>query len=141
MKIHVLSKQVEMDETVRAHIDRRLQFGLARLSPRILRVTVQIIDLNGPRGGEDKCCRIEVRLRPTGSIFVEDTASDLYAAVDGAADRALRSVIRSINRTRDLDRDSVLPSIPLPASMSSDMDELPTVWEVAHPQRKTRRSQ
>jgi putative sigma-54 modulation protein len=115
MKIHVRSRQVEVDDAVRAHIERRLQFSLGRLSPRILRVTVQIVDLNGPRGGEDKACRIEVRLLPTGSIFVEDTDADLYAAVDRAADSAARSVSRAIKRTRDLERDAAPPSRTLPA--------------------------
>jgi putative sigma-54 modulation protein len=127
MKIHVRGKQIELDETVRAHIERRLQFSLGRLSPRIVRVTVQIVDLSEPRGGEDKTCRIEIRLLPAGSIFIEDTDADIYAAVDRAADRAARCVSRAVQRERDLRRDTVLPRNPLPASTSSDSDEQPAV--------------
>jgi ribosome hibernation promoting factor len=104
MKIQVRSRQVEVDGTARAHVERRLQFGLGRLSLRILRVTVQIVDLNGPRGGEDKSCRIEVRLLPTGRVFVEDTDADLYAAIDRAVDRVARSVLRAIKRSRAVTR-------------------------------------
>ena len=123
MKIHVRSKQVEVDKTVRAHIKRRLQFSLGRLSQRILRVTVQIVDLNGPRGGEDKACRIEARLLPTGSIFVEDTDADIYAAVDRAADRAARSMSRFIKRARDLERNTAPARSLLPSSNPSNTGE------------------
>jgi putative sigma-54 modulation protein len=125
MKIHVRGRQVDVEENVRAHIERRLQFNLGRFSPRILRVTVRVIDLNGPRGGEDKNCRIEIRLLSTGSIFVEDTDADLYVAVDRAADRAERSVSRAIKRTRDLERYTASPSSPLPASTIADKNEKP----------------
>jgi ribosomal subunit interface protein len=127
MRIHVRSKQVEVDETVRAHIEHRIEMSLGRLSSRIQRVNAQIIDLNGPRGGRDKACRIELRLLPTGSIFVEDTDADLYVAVGRAADRAARSASRAIERTRDLERDATPPSSPLPAPAAPDTDQEPTV--------------
>ena len=102
MKIHVRSRQVVVSESVRAHIERRLEFSLGRVAPRVRRATVQIVDLNGPRGGEDKACRIEVRLDPTGTVFVEDRDANLYTALDRAADRAGRSVVRALKRERDL---------------------------------------
>jgi putative sigma-54 modulation protein len=141
MNIHVRSRQIEMDEAVCAHIDRRLQFSLGRYASRILRVTVQIIDLNGPRRGKDKSCRVEVRLLPRGSIFVEEISADLNAAVDRAADRVMRSVTRALERTRDLERDTGTSRRLVPASMASDVNELPTAWEDTRRQRKERSSQ
>lgn len=123
MKIHVRSRQVEVDDTVRAQIERRLQFSLGRFSRQILRVAVQIVDLNGPRGGEDKSCRIEVRLLPTGSIFVADTDADLYAAVDRAADRAAQCVSRAARRTRQARIDTTPPNTPPSAPTPFDRDE------------------
>jgi putative sigma-54 modulation protein len=125
VRIFVRSRQVEVDATVRAHIERRLRFGLGRFSERIRRVTLQIVDINGPRGGEDTVCRIEVRLLPTGSIFVEDTDADLQAVIDRATDRAGRSVARAIKRTQDLERDNARPRSSLTALASSEPDEQP----------------
>lgn len=102
MRIHVRSKQIKVDENLRAHIERRLEFSLGRFSPRILRATVQLTDVNGPRGGEDKLCRIEVRMQPTGTVFVEDRCADLVAAVDRSAERIGRSVARALERERAL---------------------------------------
>lgn len=62
-------------------------------------------DVNGPRGGEDKVCRIEAWFLPTGSIFVEDKDTELYTAVYRAADRMARSVSRAIKHTQAFERD------------------------------------
>ncbi len=104
MKIQIRGKDVQLDEDVKDYIERRIQFGLGRFSPRISGVTVQIHDLNGPRGGQDKECRIEVRLKPSGSVFVKDSDAQIHAAVDRVTDRVARSVKRSIERTRDTSR-------------------------------------
>lgn len=102
MKVHVRSRQVEIDEAVRTHVVRRLEMGLGPHSDRILRATVYVVDVNGPRGGEDKVCRIEVRLRPTGTVIVGDAAADFLVAVDRAADRAEEAVARALKRRRGL---------------------------------------
>ena len=88
MKIQIRGKDIELDKAMKEHIEHRLLCGLDRFSPRITRVTVQILDLNGPHGGPDKSCRIEIRLHPSGRIFVKDTDAHLHAAVDRAVDRA-----------------------------------------------------
>jgi ribosomal subunit interface protein len=123
MQIQIRSTQIEVDRAVHAHIERRLQFSLGRLSQHILRVTVNIVDINGPRAGVDKNCRIEVRLLPTGTVFVEDTDANLYTAVDRAAERAARSVIRAIKRARDVERDTPPPEGKWPSQTSSDPGE------------------
>lgn len=104
MKIHVRSPQFPIDETLRSHVERRLHFSLGRFSPRVLRATVQLLDDNGPRGGEDKLCRIQVRLTPTGTVLAQDRDSALVVAIDRAADRIGRTVARALDRTRDRER-------------------------------------
>ncbi len=85
-----------MSDALRAHAERCLEFALRRFGNRIDRVSVWLVDVNGPRGGVDKCCRIAVRLRPTGSVFVTEAAADGYAAIGRAAGRAGSAVARRI---------------------------------------------
>jgi putative sigma-54 modulation protein len=125
VQIHVRSKQVEMDEAVRIHIEHRLEQSLGRHAARIRRVSALIVDVNGPRGGEDKVCRLEIRLLPTGSLFVEDTDADLYAAVSRAAERAARAVTRAVERTRESGRATVSRNRVLPVPTPADTDEEP----------------
>ena len=103
MKI-VIRSRIRASAAVRAYVERRLQFSLGRVSQRVERAVVHLEDVNGPRGGEDKVCRIEVRLRPTGDVLVEESGSEVLAAVAGAAERVGRAVSRAVERRRDMDR-------------------------------------
>ncbi len=119
MQVYVRSTDPEVDEAVRAHIARRLQFSLGRFSDSIGRVNVRVVDINGPRGGEDKACRIEVRLRPNGTVFVQDTDAVVLSALDRAADRTARAVARAprrnISRRRAIRRGQLFDMEPLDA--------------------------
>jgi len=128
MKIHVRSKQLAVDEALRRHIERRLEFSLGRFAHRIMRVTVQLSDVNGPRGGEDKVCRIEVRLRPAGTVYVEDRDADLVVTVDRAADRTGRSVARALQRARELDRRIRPRQAGSAPSAPSETQDPPVEW-------------
>jgi putative sigma-54 modulation protein len=98
------AKLGEVDETARANIVRRLLFRFDRFSSRIDRVRVRIMDINGPRGGADKACKIDVRLRPTGNIIVQDIGEDFFRASDRASERAARSISRFIKRAQGFER-------------------------------------
>lgn len=82
------------------HVDRRLHFALARFSVRIARVSVFLDDVNGPRGGVDKVCRIVVRLRTGGDVVATVEDVDWVAAADRATTRIGHSVGREVARTR-----------------------------------------
>lgn len=107
MNIDIWMKRVDVDETARTQVERRLLFRLDRFSSRIDGIKVRITDINGPRGGVDTVCRIDIRLRPTGNVFVEDVDADVFAAVDRASDRAARQTARAIKRMQRFERRSV----------------------------------
>ena len=61
---------------------------------------------NGPRGGKDKRCCIQVPFPGTRNVVIEDTEADLYVAIDRAADRAARAVSRRLERASGGRRDA-----------------------------------
>lgn len=73
---------------------------MSHLTDHIRRITLHLSDINGPRGGLDKRCRISVTLEKLAEVAVEDIESDLYVAIDRATDRAARTVTRNIDRAR-----------------------------------------
>ena len=99
MRIQIQGRKVKLTESQRAHAERRLGFALARFGERIGRVTLRVSDAYGVRSSVDKCCRIDVGLRPR-SVRVEYTDAKLFVALDRAADRASRSVTRALERER-----------------------------------------
>jgi putative sigma-54 modulation protein len=104
MRIRVKAVNIALDGRTRAEIEQRMQVSLGRMERRILRVDVRVADQNGPRGGVDIACLVEVRLRPRGRLFVEETDLDLRGAVNRAADAAATTVSRNLERARDLRR-------------------------------------
>lgn len=106
MKIIVKSVNLQLDARTRVDVEQRIRGALGRVSPHIVRVMVRVADRNGPRGGEDIACAMDMRLRPRGRIFVEETDIDLAGAVNRAAEAAEETVVRTVERSRDLKRKS-----------------------------------
>ncbi len=82
-----------------------LASALGRFARRVRTVRVWLEDVNGPRGGVDTRCRIEVHFRPRGSITVSALATDEYAATAEAAARARELVDRRVKRDRSRRRE------------------------------------
>jgi ribosome-associated translation inhibitor RaiA len=101
MTISVRGYGIDVSPEVGGLVERRLCFALSRFGRRVRAVSVSLVDLNGPRGGIDKQCSMQARLAPRGSVRVEDTDSELAAAVDGAATRLARAVARALERRRE----------------------------------------
>ena len=92
MKIEIRSLNERIDQAQRDSIERRLLFALGRFGDRIRRVMVRLEDMNGPRGGLDKRCHVEVRM-PGRSVLVVDVHDvELEPAVSRASQRIARRV-------------------------------------------------
>lgn len=81
---------------VRQRLNRVMKIG----QDRIQRIAVRLTDVNGPKGGEDKCCQVQVVLAGQPDVVIRDTRADLYEAVDRAASRARRTLRRRIGQRR-----------------------------------------
>jgi len=106
MLIDIQARNFSLTNALRDHIERRLGFALSSRDEHIQRILVRLSDINGPRGGEDKCCRIQVVLPKLTDVVIEDIELDMYVAIDRAADRAGRTVSRRLARQRDNSRSS-----------------------------------
>ena len=62
---------------------------------------MRLSDINGPRGGKDKRCHLELRLKGLPEVVIKDTEVDLYVAIDRAAERAGRALQRCLARQRE----------------------------------------
>ena len=76
----------------------RVRFVLRRLIWLVPTVKVRLSDANGPRGGIDKHCRVEVQTQGRGAIIVHTRASNWREALDNALSRAARLLLRASRR-------------------------------------------
>lgn len=102
MHVDIQSRGFELTEALRDYVTRRLAYGLGQSTQHVARVMVQLLDINGPRGGADKRCRIRVKLDIPLEVVLEDTQPNLYVAVDRAAERVGRTVARNLRRRRQV---------------------------------------
>ena len=97
---HIRAVDAPIDADYRAYLRSKLGTMLGKFAHAIERVSVRIKDVNGPRGGVDKICRIKVALSGLPSVVVEQQHASLQLAIDGALRRTERAVRQSVQRRR-----------------------------------------
>lgn len=81
--------------------EQRVRFVLRRMGWLVPRAEVQMSDVNGPRGGVDKRCQVELRTDGAGSVVVTSMSNDWRTALDNALARAARFLMRLWRRGSD----------------------------------------
>ena len=87
---------VDIKETA----EKRVRFAIRRLAWLVPLARVQLSDINGPRGGVDKRCQIELKTDGNGIVVVTAVARDWRTALDSAIARASRALLRSMRRSK-----------------------------------------
>jgi hypothetical protein len=85
---------------LRTLAESRVRFALRRLSWLAPRARVHLSDVNGPRGGVDKRCQVELLTDSTDPVVITSMARDRRAALHGALSRAARALLRSWQHKR-----------------------------------------
>ena len=104
MQIDIQARDFSLTDALRNHAERRLRFALSCCDDHIQRIVMRLSDINGPRGGADKRCHLQVVLKGLPDVVIEDTQADLYVAIDRATDRAGRTLVRKIDRQQTLSK-------------------------------------
>lgn len=88
----------------REYLKQKLDQKLGKFDPAVFRTSVRVEDVNGPRGGHDKRCRIKVVLNGLPTVVVEAHSQTLKGAMDTALARMERSVRGATERRRSISR-------------------------------------
>ncbi len=83
----------------------RVRFALRRLTSFVPRAKVQFSDVNGPRGGVDKRCQVELKIANVGTVVIASLARDWRTALDRSLSRATRILTRGLQRAQKPVRD------------------------------------
>ena len=87
-------------QELRMLTERRVRQALKRLAWLTPRVRVHLSDINGPRGGIDKRCQIELMTDGGQPVVVTSLARDWFSALQSALTRATRSLLHNWQRNR-----------------------------------------
>lgn len=96
----IVESRLSAAEPLRRYAQRRTVFVLRRIVWRVPRARISLADLNGPRGGVDKQCQVELLPAGHGAVVARATASTWREALHLALERAMRALKRLFGRSR-----------------------------------------
>lgn len=88
-------------------VARRCESAFDRFRSTIDEIRITARDENGPRGGDDIQCVVQILLMRLPDVIVRERAISLEAALSVAVDRAAYQVSRRLNRNIDAVRRAV----------------------------------
>jgi putative sigma-54 modulation protein len=102
MQIDIEARSFTLTKALKSYIEKKLKSTLSSYGkhPLFKRAVIRLSNVNGPRGGEDKLCHIQLMLAGAPDIIIKNTEQDIYAAIDIASRRAGNAVVRRLERQR-----------------------------------------
>jgi putative sigma-54 modulation protein len=100
MKIEIQARQVSLTRGLRGYAEHRVRLALTRFDERIMKVSLWLTDVNGPKGGKDKNCQLQITMAGKPDVVIEETRENLYLAINIAIERAGQTVVRKLDRQR-----------------------------------------
>ena len=68
------------DPSIEEFVRQRLEMLVGRFDERLSSIDVRVLDENAAKGGIDKCCSIDARLIPRGTLHVHAKERDIREA-------------------------------------------------------------
>lgn len=98
-----------------AHIHRRISFAFSNVKHEINSASITVADVNGPKGGLDKQCRVVIKANGISDVVVSEKQSSIYHAIDRCLARARQNLARRLKRRRQaLTGKQVIGKLPEP---------------------------
>jgi hypothetical protein len=89
----------------------RLSFVMRRMAWLVSDAKVNLTDINGPHGGVDKRCRIELKTDKVGTVVITSLAQDWRGALEQSLSRANQTLLRIWRRKNTPRRTTVLSTL------------------------------
>jgi len=100
MQIEIESSHLGEAQGLRAALEHRVRYVFRRMHDKVQQIRVSLHDINGPRGGVDKECRLTLKLDGRGTLVVVAQADNSALALNNALRRASQSLVRLWQRRR-----------------------------------------
>lgn len=97
---HVRVFGTQLSDSDREYIRKKIGEKFRKAAGKIVRLSLRVRDINGPKGGVDHVCRIKILPFGLPPIVVEERSTRLLTAVDEALRTAERTLVSTLNRRR-----------------------------------------
>lgn len=100
MDVQTVALEFSLTPSLRDYLQRCLHFAFSRARSYVARIVVRLRDLNGPHGGRDKECQVNVMMPGRPEVVIREVQEDMYNAIDRAVKRAAYRAMRIATRGR-----------------------------------------
>lgn len=103
MKVLLRGVHLNLTDALKAYVDEHLVSHIERyVDDEASEIDISLVDINGPKGGVDKECRVTVRLPNLPSVHVTETSETLFQAIDASRDRLEKTIKRTLEKRREV---------------------------------------
>lgn len=101
MTIDLRVRGIDLTDELRQAVERCVGFAVSRYNSQIDKISVGLADTNGPKGGDDKLCRIAANLSRGERVLILATGGEILSTVNRAArrlDHRIGTMVQRRNR-------------------------------------------
>lgn len=102
MKIDIQAKQLKLGQTFKQNVKVKIRRLFQHNSEDVNRINITVADINGPKGGDDKVCKVNVSVGGGKNILVSARDSSAYKAVTQAIRKASATLSKQRQKARDI---------------------------------------
>lgn len=107
MELTVTDLNVDLSKKSKRQIRHKIRRMFERVCDKVYAIKVVINDINGPKGGMDKICRVIIRAKGSKDVIVTVNKESSMAAVHTALSRARATLLKKVKRDNKLKHQSV----------------------------------
>lgn len=100
MSIHIQARGFALTRALETFAQKRITQVFGKRLDSVGALKVRLSDINGPKGGADKCCRVHIALPKQPDLVIEDVQPNMYDAINSAVRRAQRALGRRLSKAR-----------------------------------------
>ncbi|MFT7007117.1 MAG: putative sigma-54 modulation protein [Colwellia sp.] len=98
MELTITDLKIELSTENLSHIRQKTLSMFNKFCDRVQVIKVTIDDVNGPKGGKDKHCRVVIYSKGMPDIVITDNQTSVMSAVNIALSRARLSFLKKVKR-------------------------------------------
>jgi putative sigma-54 modulation protein len=101
MKVVIHGVHLTLTDEMKAYVEKRLVHSLERFyDNEAAELSVHLVDVNGPKGGEDKECRVTVFMPGSAPLHLSERSDDIFKSIDLVEDRLIKATKRELDKKR-----------------------------------------
>ena len=102
MELTITDLNVGLSNENLSRIRQKTRRMFGKICDSVKAINVTIDDINGPKGGKDKNCRIIIHTKGIPDIVITDNQTSVMSAVNISLSRARMALLRKVKRKQNL---------------------------------------